>query len=198
MLCFALMTLALAGAASADSAPRPYLPPRGYGAPSYKSCEAGLVRRADGACVKPVVVKNLFLYNSPAPRVTYLPPRYIPDPRVNVNYVFVRTSGAVVDPKPLVAAPPKQKTLVYLLNKNLEPVEREVIQVEAENEEPDVYFVNYNEGENPELPGGIDLKTALRQTQSEADVIEVASAENGASEGYKYEAPAKPLGYNKN
>ena len=30
-------------------------------------------------------------------------------------------------------------------------------------DEPEVFFVNYKDGENPTLPGGIDLQTALTQ-----------------------------------
>lgn len=50
---------------------------------------------------------------------------------------------------------------VYILNK--QPRENQkLIEVQAPPpSEPEVYFINYSEGENPILPNGIDLQTAL-------------------------------------
>ncbi|XP_063593711.1 uncharacterized protein LOC134770677 [Penaeus indicus] len=50
---------------------------------------------------------------------------------------------------------------VYILNK--QPRENQkLIEVPAPPpSEPEVYFINYSEGENPILPNGIDLQTAL-------------------------------------
>lgn len=139
--------------------------------PVYEACDDGLVRKADGRCVEPIVTRNLFLYNAPAPRITYGPAPYIPDPKVHYNYVFVRTAGAVVGAKPIVVAPPQQKTLVYLLNKRPEEQTQQLIEVPGKPSQPEVYFVNYNDGENPTLPGGIDLETALSQSANAGQVI---------------------------
>ena len=61
--------------------------------------------------------------------------------------------------------PPQQKTLVYVLNKKSEAQDQGLIEVPFTPQQPEVYYVNYAEGENPSLPGGIDLQTALANSR---------------------------------
>ncbi|XP_037791940.1 PPE family protein PPE34-like [Penaeus monodon] len=67
----------------------------------------------------------------------------------------------VQDPDPIIVPPPKQEHIVYVLNKQLEQSQK-VIQVPAPPlSDLRFYFVKYAEGENPVLPIGVDLETAL-------------------------------------
>lgn len=161
----------------------PAQPQRSYSEPPV-SCPSGQVDRGDGTCATPVVTRNLFLYNAPAQRVSYGPAPQIPDPTVFYNLVFIRTADPGEAPSPIVAPAPQQKTLVYVLSKTQAPVAQEVIQVESKPTQPDVYFVNYKEGDNVDLPGGVDLATALSQAVTGGEVIE-SSVSNGS-----YSAPA--------
>lgn len=135
-------------------------PPSG---PSLLSrrCSAGQVLHVDGRCVSPRVNHRVFVYDIPStPKVTG-PPPYIPKPVVETFHLFIRIPEGVQDPDPIIVPPPKQEHIVYVLNKQLEQSQK-VIQVPASpTSDPEVYFVNYAEGENPVLPIGVDLETAL-------------------------------------
>merc|ERR1719147_516831 len=139
--------------------------------PSYSACPEGTVRKGNGECVRPVVTRNLYLYKAPEMKMSYTPARNFPDPKIHYNYVFVRTPDVGQGPRPVVAPAPQQKTLVYLLSKRPGAVDQEVIEVPANSTNPEVYFVKYSDGENAELPGGIDLKTALSQAAQQGQVI---------------------------
>ena len=129
------------------------------------------MRKGDGSCARPIVTRNLYLYNAPKQEVTYGPPPYLPDPKVHYNFVFVRTPDPSLGPKPIIAPPPQQKTLVYLLSKRPDAQSQQVIEVPANPTQPEVFFVNYNDGENAQLPGGIDLHTALSQSAQQGQII---------------------------
>ncbi|KAF2349376.1 protein of unknown function DUF243 [Trinorchestia longiramus] len=168
VLGLSLTTLAAADTYSVHdsiySPPNLHFPVAGY------RCIPGLVKKIDGTCAKPIVKKSVFLYNAPPVRVKVVPPR-IPNPAIDFNYVFIKASPSVQLPKPIVVPPPQQKTLVYVLNKQPGPQQQQVIQVPSELTEPEVYFINYDEGENPTLPGGIDLKTALSQSAKAGNIV---------------------------
>lgn len=166
-------------------APPPTTPQSSYTQPPPVVCPTGQVDRGDGTCVKPTVTRNLFLFNAPASEVSYGPAPELPDPRVFYNFVFIRTADEAERPDPIVAPAAQQKTLVYLLSKKQGAKTQEVIQVESNPTQPDVYFVNYKDGQNVDLPGGIDLQTALSQSVENGEVIE------GGSDGsYSLPAPA--------
>ena len=169
-------------ATAALAAPQGYAPPPpgDYGAP----CQDGFVRKADGSCAEPIVTRNLYLYNAPAPKVTYGPAPALPDPKVHYNYVFVRTPAAAEGPQPIVVPPPQQKTLVYLLSQRPGAQAQQVIEVPTNPTQPEVYFVNYSEGDNPDLPGGIDLQTALSQSAAPGQVIGGGGALGGGAGGF--------------
>ena len=58
---------------------------------------------------------------------------------------------------------------------------------------PEVYFVNYNEGENPQLLDGIDLNTALSQAAQPGQAI--GGAPGGAGFGVPLsQAGQAPIG----
>merc|ERR1712212_1143653 len=155
-----MLLLTFVAAAAADT--RGYGLPRPSG-PTYNtgSCGAGQVRHVDGRCVTPRYIRRVFVYDTPSNPVSYGPPPYIPEPTVENNILFIRTPEGGQGPEPIVIPPPRQQHVVYVLNKQSQQSQR-VIEVPAgPSSNPEVYFVNYAEGENPTLPSGVDLQTAL-------------------------------------
>merc|ERR1719402_534379 len=142
--------------------------PQGYNlnqpsGPSFSSgsCGQGQVRHADGRCVTPQVSSKVFLYEVPANVGPVSQPGYIPEPKLERNIIFVRLPEGAQGPEPIVVPPPQQEHVVYVLNKQSEQ-DQQVIEVPAPPaSNPEVYFVNYADGENPTLPNGVDLQTAL-------------------------------------
>lgn len=149
-------------AASATASPQGYnlRTPSG---PSLlpKRCSAGQVLHVDGRCVTPRVNHRVYVYDIPStPKVTG-PPPYIPNPVVETNHLFIRTPEGGQSPDPIIVPPPTRQHIVYVLHKQSEQKQR-VIEVPGQPpNDPEVYFVNYAEGENPVLPNGVDLQTAL-------------------------------------
>nr|XP_027217070.1 uncharacterized protein LOC113809627 [Penaeus vannamei] len=146
-------------------------------------CKEGEVLHVDGSCVAPVITRKVFVFNVPqqeTERNSTLPD--LPPLKVEHNILFVRLPEAGEGPEPIIVPPPKQNNIVYVLNKQSEQTQR-VIEVPAPPpSEPEIYFVDYEEGENPSLPGGVDLLTALgsaSETGGEViGVIESSSAED--------------------
>ncbi|KAF2358078.1 protein of unknown function DUF243 [Trinorchestia longiramus] len=141
------------------------------------SCAQDEVLQVDGSCARPLINKRIFVYAAPpSQKVETLAPRALPQPKVDYNFVFVRTKQQVGGAKPIVVPPPQQKTLVYVLNEKSGALEQEIIEVPSTPTEPEVYFVNYDQGDNPTLPGGIDLSEALAQSAQQGEVIDGISA----------------------
>ncbi|XP_069937904.1 ATP-dependent RNA helicase glh-2-like [Cherax quadricarinatus] len=143
-------------------------------------CGSGQVLSVDGSCVTPVVTRNLYVYNAPAVSSMVGPRPYVPPPRIEHNILFIRTPEGGPGQEPIIVPPPRQKNVVYVLNRITEQGQN-VIQVPApEQESPQVYFVNYGEGDNPSLPTGGDLQSALSSAaQGEGDVIDNGGGGSG-------------------
>merc|ERR1719244_962751 len=148
-----------------------------------ETCQGGRIRDALGNCVEPIVTRKINLYHAPQASARFVAASRVPTPKVNYNYVFLRTNNAVVDNTPVVVPPAQQKTLVYLLNKDAGTHQQEVIEVQGSDDEPEVFVVNYQDGVNQQLPGGIDLRTALSQSQSVAPVIDAGAGVGGRTVG---------------
>ncbi|XP_042859509.1 ATP-dependent RNA helicase A-like [Penaeus japonicus] len=166
-----ILILMSAAAASADL--------RGYSFPTppgpsidLGGCSDGQVRHVDGKCVTPRENRRVFLYEVPLNTVFSGTPTNIPEPRVDTNILLIRTPDGFLGPDPVVVPPPRQQHVVYVLNKQSEHGQR-VIEVTAPPpSNPEVYFVNYAEGENPTLPSGVDLQSALgAASQGDGQVI---------------------------
>ncbi|XP_042879575.1 uncharacterized protein LOC122257998 [Penaeus japonicus] len=132
-------------------------------------CQEGEVRHVDGSCVVPEITRKVFVFSVPKqPQEPIDNIADLPVPKVEHNILFVRLPEGGVGPEPIVVPPPRQENIIYVLNKQGENGQR-VIEVPAHPpSEPEIYFVNYEEGENPTLPGGLDLQTALGSA-AEAD-----------------------------
>ncbi|XP_063841093.1 uncharacterized protein LOC135089440 [Scylla paramamosain] len=102
----------------------------------------------------------------PAPPPQAAPsPAPLPKPEVIQNIVFIRVPEQE-DVDDIVIPPPQQKSVVFVLNKRNPDQGSRVIEVPSPPpSSPDVYFVNFKDGENPTLPGGIDLHTALQNAE---------------------------------
>lgn len=125
-------------------------------------CQEGEIRHVDGSCVLPKITRKVFVVSVPKQeqeRADIIP--NLPPPRVEHNVLFVRLPEGGFGPEPVVIPPPRQENIIYVLNKQGDQTQR-VIEVPAHPpSEPEIYFVNYDEGDNPTLPGGLDLQTAL-------------------------------------
>ncbi|XP_042885041.1 probable H/ACA ribonucleoprotein complex subunit 1 [Penaeus japonicus] len=82
-------------------------------------------------------------------------------PKVENNILFVRVPEDAPPSEPIIVPPPKQTNVVYVLNKQEEEAQQVIEVTPHPAADPEIYFVNYQEGENPTLPLGVDLETAL-------------------------------------
>ncbi|KAF2359949.1 protein of unknown function DUF243 [Trinorchestia longiramus] len=136
-----------------------------------RQCGDGEVLNTDGVCGVPEVNRKIYVF---AAKPTFQKPvaAPIPEPEVNIDVILVKTPESITGAKPIVVPPPEQKTVVYVLSKRPQ-VGQDVIEVPSVPEEPEVYFVNYDDGDNPILPGGIDLQTALAQaSQGQGSLVD--------------------------
>ncbi|XP_042219246.1 pupal cuticle protein 36a-like [Homarus americanus] len=133
------------------------------GGPGFSggSCGAGQIRHVDGSCVTPTVTRNLYVYTAPDVPHTTGPRPDIPPPRVEHNVIFIRAPEGGFGLQPVVVPPPQQRNVVYVLNKRTQHGQQVVHVPAPEPQIPQVYFVNYADGENPTLPSGVDLQSAL-------------------------------------
>ncbi|XP_063593926.1 uncharacterized protein LOC134770929 [Penaeus indicus] len=133
----------------------------GSGEGAITGCRDGEVLHVDGTCVTPEITRKVYLFTVPEQEQSVGPPPSIPPPAVEHNILFVRLPEEGPAPEPIVLPPPRQNNIVYVLNKQDQQVQR-VIEVPAQPQaDPEIYFVNYQDGENPTLPIGVDLETAL-------------------------------------
>jgi len=125
-------------------------------------CQDEQVRNVNGICVTPEITRNVFVYAAPENAVNLGPAPELPQPKVEYNIVFVRTPEFIEGADPIVIPPPQKKTLVYVLSKKQILGGQQIIEVPSGSvQNPEVFYVNYRDGENPELPGGINLQDAL-------------------------------------
>ncbi|XP_071543441.1 uncharacterized protein [Panulirus ornatus] len=124
-------------------------------------CGPGQVRHVDGNCVVPQVTRNLYVFNGPEVEPIVGPPPQIPLPQVRHNVILVHASDSNVRQNTFVVPPAEERNTLYILQRTPE-VEQEVIHLpETQKPTPDVFFVNYRDGDNPTLPTGEKLQDAL-------------------------------------
>lgn len=135
--------------------------PHGGGGYRAPQCGPGELLNTDGVCGVPEVNRKIYVF---AAKPSYQAPiaARAPEPEVNIDVILVKAPEVNGGGKPIVVPPPEQKTVVYVLSKRPQQ-EQEIIEIPSVAEEPEVFFVNYDDGDNPILPGGIDLQTALSQ-----------------------------------
>nr|XP_045581485.1 ATP-dependent RNA helicase A-like [Procambarus clarkii] len=149
--------------AVASAAPQGYNLNRPVG-PGFPigGCKNGEILNIDGSCAIPKVTRQVYVYTAPEQPIIKGPPPIIPQPEVISNILFIRAPEQPLQPEPIVVGPPRVSNVVYVLSKKQPNLGQKVIEVPAPPpKSPEVYFVNYGEGENPTLPGGVDLQSAL-------------------------------------
>ncbi|XP_047487225.1 pupal cuticle protein 36-like [Penaeus chinensis] len=155
-------------------------------------CTAGTVLHVNGSCVTPEVTRRIYVYDAPPQLIqrSGTPPR-IPSPRVEHNIVFVRVPEKGAGPEPIVIPPPQQEIIIYVLNKNEGDGGQRVIEVPTPPpSRPEVFFVNYADRENPQLPIGVDLQTALQAAVNGGQVVGGAAGASTSGGGRFRGAPA--------
>ncbi|XP_068230713.1 uncharacterized protein [Palaemon carinicauda] len=170
----------------------------GYGnGQNGQSCGPEQVLHSDGRCVTPEVTRHIYVYNVPQIPTPPGPTPQIPLPKVEHNIVFVRLPEEQGELEPIVVPPPQQKNIIYVLDKKTPSNGPIVIDVPAPpKSNPEVYFVNYGNGENPTLPTGEDLQSALANSAHEQTAQVVGgggSSGHGGNDGGSVTAP--PLIY---
>ncbi|KAL7633657.1 UNVERIFIED_CONTAM: hypothetical protein RMT77_016190 [Armadillidium vulgare] len=151
----------------------------------------GSLIHAEGVCVEADVSKTIYLYTAPQ-RVgkQRSEPAPTPKPKLIYNIVFVKAPEDSEEDKPIVIPPPQQKTIVYVLSKDGEGEEQQIIDVPAgPAHKPEVYYVSYNEGENPDLSLGLNLESALASAvNEEGKIIEVEVSDDGSSGQFEFKS----------
>ncbi|XP_064090456.1 putative uncharacterized protein DDB_G0282133 [Macrobrachium nipponense] len=152
---------------------------------SEGGCPDGQTRHVDGRCVTPEVMRHVFVYAAPdIPHSGNVDKANIPLPKVEHNIVFIRTDELNSRNDPIIIPPPQKKHIIYVLNKESQFGGQKVIQVTTPKpKQPEVYFVNYAEGQTPTLPDGTDFETALKSAvQAESQVIDGSKGFDGHNE----------------
>ena len=166
-----------------------------------RKCKKGEILKIDGTCAAPKVrTKSIFSFVAPptqVPRKRLEVSGEIPDPEIDYNIVFVRTPEQPEKPEPLIVPPPQQQTVVYVLTKDEDsPIVRDVIEApRTPPVAPEVFYVNYKDGERPELPGGLDVDDAFNKAKV-GQVIKDKSTKNRSSFGSRdiYQPPSSFYG----
>lgn len=142
--------------------------PKGYRLPTSEestlnldSCSDGKVRHVDGKCVTPIINRRLFLYRVPGNSASINRPQIMREPKVERNFIFVRLPGDVQRREPVILPPAEQQYIVYVLRKQSKQDQRVVDVPAPPPSEPEVFFVNYSDGEEPTLPGGVNFKRSF-------------------------------------
>ncbi|MCL4132601.1 UNVERIFIED_CONTAM: hypothetical protein GTU68_043315, partial [Idotea baltica] len=126
-------------------------------------CTGFEVLNAIGECVEPDVIRDLFVFKEPPKPVEEQETGPVPNPKVKLNLVVIRTDEDDTPQDPIIIPPPEEKTLVLVLSKKNENGPQKIIEVPApEGQQPEVFFIDYNEGDNTLLPGDIYLQDALK------------------------------------
>ncbi|XP_063841069.1 uncharacterized protein LOC135089432 [Scylla paramamosain] len=160
-------------------------------------CPQGQVVHADGSCVVPEVTRDLYVFSIPdTPRRPSKPLPTLPPPRVQEHVLFIRAPEGGHAAQPLLVPPPAQKSVVYILREESPDEEPRVIQVPAPPPaRPEVFFVNYEDGENPSLHGGLDLQQVLQTVTSAPPGLQDPAAPDHVQEAPEQQTHSQQEGH---
>lgn len=168
-------------------------------------CPDDKVRDAIGNCVQPEVSRDLFVFQEPVDNTNTGTDRPIPKPKVKLNLLVIRTAHDQRK-KPIIVPPPLQRNLVLVLSKKGDNSKKVIEVPTPPGQQPEVFFIDYEEGENPLLPGGIYLQDALQhavvETGSEGELstlyqqpVDIGPIASTVQEGpYVNSIPQDPYG----
>uniref|UniRef100_A0A0P4VZ84 DUF243 domain-containing protein n=1 Tax=Scylla olivacea TaxID=85551 RepID=A0A0P4VZ84_SCYOL len=160
-------------------------------------CPQGQVVHADGSCVVPEVTRDLYVFSIPdTPRRPSKPLPTLPPPKVHEHVLFIRAPEGGHAAQPLLVPPPAQKSVVYILREESPDEEPRVIQApEPPPAHPEVYFVNYEDGENPSLHGGLDLQQVLQTVTSAPPGLQDPAAPDHVQEAPEQQTHSQQEGH---
>ncbi|XP_066973317.1 uncharacterized protein [Macrobrachium rosenbergii] len=150
-----------------------------------EGCPGDQIRHVDGRCVTPEISRRLFVIDVPTLEAGVPSKQEVPPPKVEENIVFIRTPEAFSGRDPIIAPPPQRRDTIFIVKESPQGQDRRVIEVETSPpQRPNVYFLNYEDGQRPTLPDGLDLETALQSAiRIEGKVID-ASKEGKVTTGF--------------
>ena len=157
----------------------------------------GETKQRNGSCAPAEVTRKISLHSAPKILENGLQGMHS-NPKLHYNFVVVKVPKADENSKHPVVPPPQQKTHIFVLNKETESENQEYINTPSQHVESKVFFINYKEGDNPDLPGGIKLQEALSQPEQFVTVIEGGSSANnrqgaGANRGAACNFAPRPM-----
>lgn len=164
---------------------------------SDNGCLEGQVPRADGSCVTPEVTRSVYVFGVPeTPRPSTTPPPLQPTPRVHEHVLLIRAPERWSAGRPLVLPPPAHKSVVYVLRKELPDEEPQVFDAPVTPPaHPEVFFVDYKDGDNVSLPNGLDLQQALQDaTTGPAALLDAPAEADAAVDAHVPDFSAPVLG----
>ncbi|XP_042219306.1 uncharacterized protein LOC121864285, partial [Homarus americanus] len=136
----------------------------GIGGDDNGVCTGGTVLKIDGTCEHPIHTQRVFIFAAPEQPQQFVPPPILPPPRMDTNVLILRAPEPVQQPDPIILSPPRQESVVYVLNKQEEQKQKVIEVPEQEPHEPQVFFINYGEGDNTILHGGISLNSVVESS----------------------------------
>ena len=157
--------------------------PQGYSKSTAQTgtnkCPEGQILKLDGSCATPSFSKSLYAFVSPKRKNVPIIREEIeiPKPEIEHSVVFIKSPEPPTPPEPIIIAPPQQKTSVYVLTKQKNLKQRVFEAPEPQSSPPEVIYVNYNEGEYPDLPINEDLDEIFKRP-TQGKLISVDSNSN--------------------
>ncbi|XP_050726489.1 uncharacterized protein LOC127003625 [Eriocheir sinensis] len=158
--------------------------PQSLKEPHGDVCLEGQVRHADGSCVTPEVTRSVYVFGvTETPRPSARPSPRLPPPKVHEHVLLIRAPKRWAADQSLVVPPPAQKSVVYILRKELEDEDPRIIEAPVTPPpHPEVFFVNYKDGDNVSLPNGLNLQQALQGAITSPTTLLDAAEEGAAAE----------------
>ncbi|XP_064090463.1 uncharacterized protein LOC135204266 isoform X2 [Macrobrachium nipponense] len=150
-----------------------------------QGCPGNQIRHVDGQCVIPEISRRLFVIDVPKLETGVPSKQEVPSPKVEENILFIRTPEAFSGPGPIIAPPPQRRDTIFILRESPQGQDRRIIEVDTPPpQRPNVYFLNYDAGQRPTLPDGIDLETALQSAVRIEGKVIAASEEGKVAAGF--------------
>ncbi|MCL4155572.1 UNVERIFIED_CONTAM: hypothetical protein GTU68_026327, partial [Idotea baltica] len=144
------------------------------------SCGEDQVPDVTGTCVDAEIAHNVYVFSGPPLTTGDQTPPELPKPKVEYNILYVHTPEQPAAPAPLLVGPPQQRFIVYVLSKIGEQQEPRIIEVPAgPSQDPEVIFVNYNDGDNPDLGRGLTLQDVLDSEAEQGGGVRTGGASGG-------------------
>ncbi|XP_068218569.1 serine-rich adhesin for platelets-like [Palaemon carinicauda] len=150
-----------------------------------QGCPNDQIRHVDGKCATPEISRRIFVIDAPKPAPGAFSKQEIPPPKVEENTIFIRSAETNKRMDPIIVPPPLRKDTIYIIGGKSRSQNQRLIEVApSPHHRPEVYFLNYNDGQIPALPDGLDLERALSSAiPIEGTVITTNEGQRGTDFG---------------